>query len=158
MTKYGALVRLNPNCRRNLNCPQLNRKSQKTAAVSQPSVGDEVERIIHHQKDLQHLKTVQRLLLAHQTQLTYLFKLPQLQIHHQMLRRTTMRIPILKSHRPVNPLPQQPGYNRSKKPHLPLLPHPLRESHKNSLSTRSRARPTGQRTRNGYLQKLPGKR
>ena len=158
MTKYEALVRLNPNCRRNLNCPQLNRKSQKTAVVSQPSAGDEVEKIIH-QKDLQHLKTVQRLLLAHQTQLAYLPRLPQLKIHHQMLRRTTMRIPNLESHWPVNLLPQQPGHSHCSKSYLPLLPHPLRrKSHNNSLSTRSRARPTGQRTKNEYLQKLPGKR
>ena len=157
MTKYGTLVRLKPNCRRNLNCPQLNRKSQKTAAVSQPSAGDEVERIIHHQKDLQHLKTVQRLLLAHQIQLAYLLRLPQPRIYNQMLRRTILRILSLKSHRPVNPLPQQPGYSHSKQSHLPLLPHPLRESHKNSLSTQSRARPTGQRTKKGYLQKLPEK-
>ena len=158
MTKFGALARLNPSCRRNLNCPQLNQKSQKTAVVSQPSAGDVVERIIHHQKDLQHLKTVQRLLLAHQTQLAYLPRLPQLKIHHQRLRRTTMRVPNLESHRPINLLPQQPEHSHCSKSHLPLLPHPLRKAHDNSLSTRSRARPTGQRTKNGYLQKLPGKR
>ena len=157
MTKYGALVRLNPICRRNLNCPQLNRTSQKTAVVSQPSAGDEVERIIHRQKGLQHLETVQRFPLARQTQLAYLAKLLQLKIYYKMLRKTVMRIQNLKSHRLVNLLPQQPGHSHCSKTYLPLLPHPLRISHNNSLSTRSRARPTGQRIKSEHLQKLPGK-
>ncbi len=158
MTRYGALVQLNPICRRNLNCPQLNRKSQKTAVVSQPSAGDEVERMIHHQKGLQHLKTVQRLLLARQTQLAHLSRLLQLKIYYIMLRMTIMRIQYPKSHRPVNLLPQQPGHSHCSKSCLPLLPHPLRKSHDNSLSTRSRARLTGQKTKNEHLQKLPEKR
>ena len=156
MTKYGARVRLSPICRQNLNCPQLNRTSQKTAVVSQPSAGDEEERILHHEIGLQHLKTVQRLLLAPQTQLAYLSRLLHLKIHYKMPWRT-MRIRNLKSHWLVNLLPQQPGRSHCSKKYFPLPPHPLRKSHNNSLSARSRARPTGQRTKNGHLQKLPEK-
>ena len=157
MTKYGALARLNPICRRNLNCPHLNRKSQKIAVVFQPSAGDEVERIILHQKDLQHLKMVQCLQLAHRTQLPYLSRLLRLKICHEMLRRTIKRSQNLKSHRLVNLLPRQLGHRDCRTSYLSLLPHPLQRSHNSSLSSRRRARLTGQRTKNEHLQKLPEK-